>query len=64
MEMDFEKIFEECDVVVENQMLESLHFYFTEYSSQRKEFAKNFKQAFCCLVDDVLSDLREEEEEE
>jgi len=50
--------------VLENHMMESLIFYFCEYPTQRKEFAKNFKQAFCTLVDNVISDLEKEEEEE
>lgn len=50
--------------VLENHMMESLIFYFCEYPTQRKEFAKNFKQAFCTLVDNVISDLEKKEEEE
>lgn len=62
--MKFEGVYEECNKVLENGVLDSLLFYFTEYSAQRKEFAENFKQAFCTLVDDVVTNLEEEEEEE
>lgn len=62
--MNFKEIYNECNNTLENHIMESLIFYFTEYPTQRKEFAKNFKQAFCALVDDVVTNLEEEEEPE
>lgn len=61
---DFEEIYNECNNVLENDVMDSLIFYFTEYRTQRKEFVKNFKQAFCTLVDDLISDLEREEKED
>lgn len=62
--MKFEEIYNECNNVLENKIMDSLLYYFQEYRNQRKEFAKNFKQAFCTLVDDIISDLEREEEED
>lgn len=62
--MNFEEIYNECNNVLENNIMDSLLFYFQEHRSQRKEFAKNFKQAFCTLVDDIISDLESEEKED
>lgn len=64
MKFDFEEIYNECNNVLENDVMDSLIFYFEEYRTQRKEFAKNFKQAFCTLVDDLISDLEREEKED
>lgn len=61
--MNFEEIYDECNAILENKIMDSLLLYFQKYPTQRKEFAKNFKQAFCALVDDILLDLKKEEKE-
>ena len=52
----------ECKATVENKMIDSLLFYFMEYPEEQKETAKNFKQAFSELVDQILKEINEEEE--
>ena len=35
-------------------------FYFTEYTSQRKEYADNLKKAFNDLIDITIKEIEEE----
>lgn len=52
----------ECKITLENNMTDSLLFYFAEYPEEQKETAENFKQAFNDLIDQILKEINEEEE--
>ena len=50
----------ECRITLENKTIDSLLFYFAEYPEEQKEIAKNFKQAFNDLINQILEEINEE----
>lgn len=61
--MTKEEIYEECEATLDNDVLNSILFYFSQYRNQREEFAEIFKQSFCSMIDQVLQEIIEQEEE-
>ena len=59
-----EEIYEMCEIELDNDVLDTLIFYFSEYRNQREEFATAFKETFCSLVDNLKAEMIEQEEEE
>ena len=59
-----EEIYDTCEIELNNDVLNTLIFYFYEYRNQREEFATAFKEKFCSLVDNLKAEMIEQEEEE
>lgn len=50
----------ECRITLENKMIDSLLFYFSEYPEEQEETAENFRQAFDDLINQILREINEE----